>query len=620
LTLFSEGIPPIDKFPNDSIKRVIWAHGAIYQNRSNATSLPLVDILIRKINNDNSLNKNAEVIKIAVPQLDIARLGTIWEGQKRTVNLWNNYQKKYQINKKFTFDFELNPAKSINFFEEYADIHKKAYPLGYIENKVDFYRCMNSTYTKLFTKDGKTILVPSMELFTSIFTPEEQQIRNMLIMNPMNDILDKYVNYFEVEDSEYHTSFKHRKSRSNLIFLSYLALNKTSRISVNKLRASILLERRDKNIGYIYNDKYPEVLPYHPKKLSIISDGIWIDKNTFLVLRINKYSLPVEYAIRASIPNEESSGKKYDGDNTIKKRSQKNELEDGANIPIIDNENPHIDAGVYRVHSQVGYIEDDALDFKCELDTKIYDPNAKVSSLNDEEQQIEALSSGDANSQTSSEGVASIEVEEISPEDTEEIIKNSLDIKDTIDALNELIEDETSKLTRVEYLNKNAILHEDPVMCSFIGVKDKYYTSWMYLEKKLIAKAIVQEKSRPRGCMIAKLTLNNDKVAYLLEIEKKYSDESFSGLLFNTMDRNLNSKIIKGLLAAILENKGKYMKYEDTGEVIKKDGKEKKIRKRKSLDIYVPKKHTYVHKKIQKSFTKKMKNVIGESEAKEIFI
>jgi len=182
---------------------------------------------------------------------------------------------------------------------------------------------MNSAYTKLTTRNGKTILVPSMELFTTTFTPEEQQIRNMLIMNPMDDILNRYMNNFHVENNEYHTRFIHRKSPSNLIFLSYLALNKTSRISIYKLRSSILMERRDKTTGHLYMDKYPVVLPYHPKKLSIISDGIWIDSDTFLVLRINKYSLPTEYPVRATIPSEKSSGKKYDGNNTVKRRPPK---------------------------------------------------------------------------------------------------------------------------------------------------------------------------------------------------------------------------------------------------------------------------------------------------------
>ena len=621
MTQFSEGIPPVATFPNDSIQRVVWAHGAIYQNRSNATSLPLVEILLRQINDDDSLSENAKVIKIAVPQLDIVRLGTIWEGQNRTVNLWNNYKGKYQTRRKFTFDFELYPAESIIFSEKYPNTENKyyippyIYSLGKIENKADWRRCMNSTFTKLITTNGKTVLIPSLELFTSTFTPEEQQIRNMLIMNPMDEILYKHMNHFEIENNEYHTRFKHRKSRSNLIFLSYLALNKTSRISINKLRSSILLERRDRNTGYLYKDKYPEILPYHPKELRIISDGIWIDEDTFLVLRINKYSLPTEYPIRATIPSEESSGKKYDGDNTIKKSPSRNELEKGSNIPIVDNENSHIEAGTFRIHSQVEYIEDDKLDFECEIDTKIYDPNAKVS-YGDKNQKVDALSSGETNSQASSEGTATIEIEEISAEDTEESIKNSLGIKDTIDALNELIEDKTSTLIRVEYLNKNTMLHEDPIMCSFVGVKNKYYSSWMYLEKEVRDKTIVQEKSRPRGCIIAKLTLNNDKVAYLLEIEKKHSDESFSGLIFNTVDSNLNSKTIERLLSAILKHRGKYMKYEDTG---KKDKKGKKIRKRISLNINVSKKLTYVHKTIQDSFTKKMGNVIIESEAKEIF-
>jgi len=271
--------------------------------------------------------------------------------------------------------------------------------------------------------------------------------------------------------------------------------------------------------GEIYEDKYPVVLPYHPKRLSIITDGMWIDKNTFFVFRINGYSLPSEYAVETIIPKEESSNKKYNGDNSIKRKPPKHELENGAEIPIVENENPHTDAGRFSLRTQVEFIDDEDLEFSCEIDTKAYDPNAKVSYLNDEHEEITALSSGDENSQNSSKGVAKIEIEEILPEVIKEQIKNSLGLKGTIDALSELCRDDISKLKEVVYIGSKATLHEDPILCSFKGVEDKYSTTWIYHKIKMSDGSYMDDESRSRGCLIAKLILEDGRIAYLLEIE-----------------------------------------------------------------------------------------------------
>lgn len=616
MTQYSEGIPPVSRFSNDNKQRVVWAHGAVYQNRSRATS-PLIDVLLRPINEEGVLEKDVELIQIAVPQLDIVKLGTIWEGQRRTVKIWDKYNGEYKTNKKFTFDFDLHRPETTIFPNEYY-APKGVYPLGKIKKTADYYTCMNSTYTKLVTVDRVTVLIPSMEFFTSTFTPEEQQIRNMLLMNPMDDILDKYLTYAMLEDTRYKISFKVPKSKSNLIFLSYLALNQKTKVAINKLRSSVILERRDENSGCVYGDKYPIVLPYHPKKLSIISDCIKIKDNTFLCLRINEYSLPVEYAVDATVPSREQKENEDNGDNKPARGRPNNvEPQNAANIPIVANENPHMGAGAYRIHSQVQVIEDGELDFTYTMDTATSEANANSIPEEGTQDDIDGLSSGEKNSQDSSKSTASIEIKEISPEDTKEIIKNSLSIKDTINALNELIVDKSSNLVSVSYIDSDAILCEDPVLCSFVGVKEKIKTEWMYLNNQTLSTTSIKSKSRPRGCLIAKLILNNKKTAYLVEIEKKNENESFSGLIFNTLSAGIDKGILKSMLAKILINRGRYSELRGIGKK-KKNGKE--VKRRVLLDISVPLKLTYSHQDIMGSFARKLNNVILKSEEKNIFI
>ena len=155
---YLEGIPPVKSFPKDDEERVVWAYGAVYQNRSHATNSPLIDVLLRRINQGGHLSEKNETIQVAVPQLDIVRLGTIWRGQKRIISLWKEYEGEYYKNKKFIFDFEVNTPTSITFYEKYPDNKAKylippyKYNLGEFEEdkkqKQNKFRFANSTYTK----------------------------------------------------------------------------------------------------------------------------------------------------------------------------------------------------------------------------------------------------------------------------------------------------------------------------------------------------------------------------------------------------------------------------------------------------------------------------------------
>ena len=620
---YLEGIPPVKSFPKDDNERVVWAYGAVYQNRSNATNSPLVDVLLRRINQEGHIDEKNESIQVAVPQLDIVRLGTIWRGQKRVINLWNKYEGKYYKNKKFIFDFEISNSESIRFSEKYPGSMVKylippyKYNLGKFEEgkKQNQYRFMSSTYTKLITTDNKTVLIPSLELLTSTYTPQQQQIRNMLIMSPFEDILDEYIRSAHIEEGVYKVDFKYRRSKSNLIFLSYLAMNKHTQISVQKLRTSMMKERRSKE-GHTYPDKYPIIFPYHPKSLSMLSDCIELDSNTFLCLRINKYSLPNEYAIETHIPKLEQEDNDSPGDIELEyMNNYYNEIDDNVDRPIIDDTNPNVQAGVYNINSEVGFIDEDKVEFICSENVKVNESNAYFTTK--EEENITELSSGFGNSQDSSNNTAMLRQKEIISADlildeTRERIKNSFDIRDTIDALNSLIEEDAFILQKIRYLDKDANRHEDITMCTFSGIDRENRTKWRYLNNFRTKKSVKKVDYIPRGCIIIELTLDNGQIAYLLEIEKKPQGASFCGLIFNTNNGLINSHIIRNVLKKVLKNEGRYTKRRKKGDT---EGKGSY-----SLDVFVTKKYTYTHASIRGSFLKKMRSVLQKDEVKKLFI
>ena len=622
---YLEGIPPVKSFPKDDEERVVWAYGAVYQNRSHATNSPLIDVLLRRINQGGHLSEKNETIQVAVPQLDIVRLGTIWRGQKRIISLWKEYEGEYYKNKKFIFDFEVNTPTSITFYEKYPDNKAKylippyKYNLGEFEEdkkqKQNKFRFANSTYTKLITTDNKTVLIPSMELLTSTYTPKQQQIRNMLIMSPFEDIIEEYIHSAGIVEGVYTVDFKYRRDKSNLIFLSYLAMNKHTQISVQKLRTSMMKERRSKE-GYPYPDRYPIIFPYHPKSLSILSDCIQVNNNTFLCLRINWYSLPHEYAIKTTIPKLEQKDNDSPGDFELEyMNNYYNEIDDDIDRPIVDDINPHMKAGVYNINSEVGFIDEDKVEFICRESVKVNESNAYFTTQ--EEEKITELSSGFGNSQDSSSNTAMLRQKEIISADlildeTKERIKNSLDIRDTIDALNSLVEDDIFNLQKIRYIDKDANRHEDITMCTFLGIDKENRTKWRYLNNFRTKKSVKKADYIPRGCIIIELTLDNGKIAYLLEIEKKPQGASFCGLIFNTDNGLINSYIIRNVLKKILKNEGRYTKRRKKGDVKGKGSY--------SLDIFVTKKYTYTHASIRGSFLKKMRTVLQKDEVKELFI
>jgi hypothetical protein len=303
-----ENIPTVIALPTDKAMRVVWAYGALLHNRNDESNIPQVEVLLKEIDENDKLKEVPLVVKIEFTEIDIVRLGTIWQNRHRLNKIWESYD-DYKDNMEFRFDFKLNQPDYIKFIDKnpksninYISIQK--YYLGRIQgNKGHQYHFMNSIYTKLTTNTGTTVLVHGLEFLTSTYVPQEKNIRGKILNMPIDNILDEYVEADSfVEDDIYYMHFKENKRLANSVFLSYAKYNQTTRTRLSKLRGSL---ESDSN----YNDRYPIVLPYHPEKMRIVVDGLWLDGETFLVLRIKGCSLPKENVLKIKKTKEETIDK-----------------------------------------------------------------------------------------------------------------------------------------------------------------------------------------------------------------------------------------------------------------------------------------------------------------------
>ena len=99
---------------------------------------------------------------------------TIWRGNRRTISPWKFFGDAYVANKLFSLNTDT--SKSISFIEkrpnsDYGHFPPYRYKMDRIENKSDYWNFANAIYIKIESDEGVTVIIPSMELFTSTYVP-----------------------------------------------------------------------------------------------------------------------------------------------------------------------------------------------------------------------------------------------------------------------------------------------------------------------------------------------------------------------------------------------------------------------------------------------------------------
>jgi len=101
----------INSFPDDNKERIIWWYGAVSFSSSPDSTTPEVEVTLKIINRkklgkNRQLSEKASIHKIALAQLDLVRIGSIWKGRKQTGDVWDNFETH-------TFEFKFQKDQNI---------------------------------------------------------------------------------------------------------------------------------------------------------------------------------------------------------------------------------------------------------------------------------------------------------------------------------------------------------------------------------------------------------------------------------------------------------------------------------------------------------------------------
>ncbi|WP_373031421.1 hypothetical protein [Sulfurovum sp.] len=584
--------------PNDAIHRVIWWYGPVIKNPF-SSDVPLVEVLTRTIFEDNKLSEQAYTHRAPVSELDIVKIGSIWKGRQRLDEYFGTYQSQ-----QFSFDFTLHEPESVRFNDHKPgsnqwQIPPYLYNLGNIPQAYK-YHFFNSTLTKLTTDSGTVVLIPSLEFLTGAVSPAHKQIRYKLLQYPLDELTEMYFKSANIEDGNYVVKMKEGHFDENINLLSYLRLNNMTRKRLSRLWTSIEKTRLMRN-GRPYEDRYPEVLPYHPTTMSLAGDGIWIDNNTFLLFRITGVSQPHDFHITHLKTTYDAKEPQENGKEDPEKYIPSSKDFDPGDEEITPENNPHRSAGSTHIRSGVTII---GLPAQITVKEERKEIQSAHRSQPEEEQEISGLSSGDPNNREESKGTAGLRQNSL--EDTPPKGLSQGLLKETIEALTNLVKAGDSEVQNFYYIGNKAQESPNLIFCSVHRVQlSRDYTGRWHIAKKVDREGM-PPKYILRKFLVAKIELTNSANAYLVEIERKSQSESFSGLLFSNGTEDLTEDDLKTLLISITENKGRYTTMIKVGDHTVQS----------TLELPVLKFITFKHLEMAKT----LKNAIGKAKREGVFI
>jgi hypothetical protein len=545
--------PKIVAFPDDEKIRVIWWYGPVFKNNSDS-NVPKVLVLTRLLDENGVLTDQNQHFNINVTELELVRIGSIWKGRERQDDLYTAIE-NYRQNLEFTFNFNADEPESIPF-DASIEVGKLLIPpfrysLGDFKDKyVSRKQFRSSTLAKLESKHGITVLIPSLELLTSAIAPEHKLLRAHLLQHSIDQICTNYMSSGYEKDGAYVVESRNGYFRSNLTLLAYMKNNQTSRSRLSKIWASMQVGSSE------YHDRYPVILPYHPTELTLKGDGVKINDNTFLMLRINGFSLPIDYPVHNIINEPVQNPEQFMSRESERNLPQLQNPQQKDDLPITGDNDPHHEVGQLYIRSEVKIIGPEP---KIELfkKQKINNEPPKIVPL--EKQKIEALSSGEQNYRKDSRGTGAVKQAPI------KIGEDLNNIEWAIKELNDLTSDPKSDITGFAHIGNDGAEYAAPAFCYITesempqGHKRKWYF-YNKSKKKNNEEESTKTNLRYRKFLIAKIALKDKQPIYLLEIEQKGS-EAFSGLLFN-ISGDLSQQSIKDLLVAITNNEGRFRKRE----------------------------------------------------------
>lgn len=533
----------IDGLPNDKNQYVITSYDGVLPNNSFATDIPLVKVSLGLVK-DNRLIKHFASSIIGLPELVVARIGTMWQSQAQLEGYWTEYQ-GYEEKISLLFDLEKTPARCVRYKKNEVSGNLELMELDNSngdESKNNFY---GSSFTEFTGEDGIKYIVPALELFMSTYLPRNKLIRNELLLNPISTVLKNHVNDFKCSPSLYQIHIDKQLESETSAFLAYLACNEHARSIVGKIWTNL-------ECGKKSGIKDICIFPYHPKKISFQASGVWLGNGLFYIQRIYEPQSPNEIKIIAISKKTVSMPKEANKENTDSDAKVSTVL----NNTVIENQttvshktNPSGNAGKKYIVSDVSPDNSELNIEQIEEIDNIIDSEALYFK---EDNAVNSASSGKLKG---SEELKSIARTHYTVEETTEKLPL---IEEINTALISLMEGENPKILDLMYVDDYGGEHTNLVYASFgahhIGLSDEKYWASGYVRgagKK-------RKRSGYRKLLIAKLQIDGIKPIYYLEIVRKVKSDSFFGLLFQ-LPSNIDYEMLENIKDVLALNKGHFV-------------------------------------------------------------
>jgi len=563
--MIDKTIPVVGNFPKDDKLRVVWMYGAVYKNIGR-TRAPEIKIMLKEVLPSGELSNTQIFRKISIAQLDIVRHMTIWRGNRRTISLWKSFGDAYVADKLFSLNTDT--SKSISFTEKrpnsgYGYFPPYRYKMDRIENKSDYWDFANTTYTKIESDKGTTVIVPSMELFTSTYVPQEQKLRNRLVQYRLDDVLAVYIKSGQIIGDNYHLELYGSKQETNIAFLAYAKFNNVSRQRLSKLFTSL-------EISSNFPERYPVVLPYHPTEMDVEGDGIWLDESTFFMFRINKYSLPTDNEVESY-----ATELVYKDDESKEKKKQyvkvPQELDD-TDIPITNDYNPHTNNASQHILSEVSTLNANNTRIKHRKESITILNNVDLKIDIDNTEDITQISSGEADQTSDSENTGNIKIDS---KEEKSYLQQSDVLKLVISALNYLkaekvnlaVGEDEVFIEKIFFVDEVCALSEQQMTTQFLRVLIKAGRKVDSWAKKVKNGKNGREFIGYRNYILLKIVLSDSRYAYLFEIDRKDTENGFSGMILGLahLNEEIDTHILSELLNEVMLKLGVLKKVEVAG-------------------------------------------------------
>lgn len=539
----------IDSFPKDSVERVVYLYSSLKLNTNPNSDNILVEILLIEIDpqnpdklkiSDNTHNK----YNVTFRDLDTVQLGSIWYGNTLVENRKFNFEGQLT---KVHFEFDLNIKKPrVIKFKEDALLQEKIQ----LPREFDFapftlkkyFPFLMSNYCILETNNKTEVLIDCIQALHAFYIPARKKLRGDLINDNLSisKIIDEYFEDFFIKEVDgidtitviIKENQSKKLSKEVIIFLANLALNEMTQQKIKNIRESLNDVKLDKS-GRPYPSRFPNVVPPHSTKLTFEAEGIWLEKDKkFLATHTNNVKSIIDYPIVVyKIDVQSENIEKPEQEYQQKDKKKKNEKN------ITTTSNPNRDRGEVKQQTDI-FVNTDECDFTVISVEKYGDiPHIKYIKTNKDNDENQ-ISSGDPNSQKGNK-VKKFE-NTVKKTDRSEIN----DFQLILNALSHLAKKQDSILQNVSHVDTNGQTSDEYQLMQISSlVSSPIHLSWIdgVYGRKLL---FLQLEFR-----------NTTQIAYLIDINKNRSGESFCAFLFFT-NQKLSNQDIKSICIAIESTKG----------------------------------------------------------------